>query len=101
MDGRKLQLVVFGLSYVGWFILVILPYALTSGVLGALSAAGAGASEDATPAAVAGSYSIVMIGALVVSILIGIFVVLYAAIGQAVFYRDAKAEVESANGSEA
>ncbi len=33
-----------------------------------------------------------MIGAFVVSMLIGIFVVIYAAIGQAVFYRDAKAE---------
>ena len=71
---------------------MIIPLAIASGVMGALSAAGAGASEDAAPAAVAESYSVVMIGAFVVSMLIGIFVVLYAAIGQAVFYRDAKAE---------
>ena len=92
MRGRKWKLFFFWLSYIGWFILAILPFVLVSGVVGALSAAGAGASEDATPAAVAESYSVVMIGAFVVSILIGIFVVLYTAIGQAVFYRDAKAE---------
>ena len=95
MYGRKWKLFLFWLSYIGWFILAILPFVLTSGVLGVLAVAGAGASEDATPATVAESYSFVMIGAFVVSILIGIFVVIYAAIGQAVFYRDAKAEVDA------
>ena len=88
MRGRKWKLFLFWLSYIGWFILVILPFALTAGVVGALSAASAGAQADAIP----DECSIVMIGAFVVSMLIGIFVVLYAAIGQAVFYRDAKAE---------
>ena len=88
MYGRKWKLFFFWLSYIGWFILVILPFALTAGVVGALSAASAGAQADAIP----DECSIVMIGAFVVSMLIGIFVVLYAAIGQAVFYRDAKAE---------
>ena len=86
---------VFWLSYIGWYILLIAPLAIASGVTGALSAAGAGASEDATAAAADESYSVVMIGALVVTILIGVFVVLYTAIGQAVFYRDAKAEVDA------
>ena len=88
MRRRKWKLFLFWLSYIGWFILVILPFALTAGVVGALSAASAGAQADAIP----DECSIVMIGAFVVSMLIGIFVVLYAAIGQAVFYRDAKAE---------
>ena len=88
MRGRKWKLFLFWLSYIGWFILVILPFALTAGVVGALSAASAGAQADAIP----DECSIVMIGAFVVSMLIGIFVVIYAAIGQAVFYRDAKAE---------
>ncbi len=88
MRGRKWKLFLFWLSYIGWFILAILPFALTAGVVGALSAASAGAQADAIP----DECSIVMIGAFVVSMLIGIFVVLYAAIGQAVFYRDAKAE---------
>ena len=95
MYGRKWKLFFFWLSYIGWYILLIAPLAIASGVTGALSAAGAGASEDATAAAADESYSVVMIGALVVTILIGVFVVLYTAIGQAVFYRDAKAEVDA------
>ena len=90
MRGRKWKLFLFWLSYIGWFILVILPFALTAGVVGALSAASAGAQADAIP----DECSIVMIGAFVVSI----FVVLYTAIGQAVFYRDAKAEVDAGKG---
>ena len=88
MRGRKWKLFLFWLSYIGWYILLITPIALAAGVVGALSAASAGAQADAIP----DECSIVMIGAFVVSMLIGIFVVLYAAIGQAVFYRDAKAE---------
>ena len=95
MYGRKWKLFFFWLSYIGWYILLIAPLAIASGVTGALSAAGAGASEDATAAGADESYSVVMIGALVVTILIGVFVVLYTAIGQAVFYRDAKAEVDA------
>jgi uncharacterized membrane protein len=95
MHGRKWKLFFFWLSYIGWYILLIMPLAIASGVMGALSAAGTGASEDATAAAADESYSVVMIGALVVTILIGVFVVLYTAIGQAVFYRDAKAEVDA------
>ena len=95
MYGRKWKLFFFWLSYIGWYILLIAPLAIASGVMGALSAAGAGASEDAAPAAGDESYSVVMIGALVVTILMGVFVVLYTAIGQAVFYRDAKAEVDA------
>ena len=95
MHGRKWKLFFFWLSYIGWYILLIAPLAIASGVTGALSAAGAGASEDATAAAADESYSVVMIGALVVTILMGVFVVLYTAIGQAVFYRDAKAEVDA------
>ena len=100
MYGRKWKLFFFWLSYIGWYILLIAPLAIASGVTGALSAAGAGASEDATAAAADESYSVVMIGALVVTILIGVFVVLYTAIGQAVFYRDAKAEVDAAKDAE-
>ena len=100
MYGRKWKLFFFWLSYIGWYILLIAPLAIASGVTGALSAAGAGASEDATAAAADESYSVVMIGALVVTILIGVFVVLYTAIGQAVFYRDAKAEVDATKEAE-
>ena len=100
MYGRKWKLFFFWLSYIGWYILLIAPLAIASGVMGALSAAGTGASEDAAPAAVAESYSVVMIGALVVTILMGVFVVLYTAIGQAVFYRDAKAEVDATKEAE-
>ena len=100
MHGRKWKLFFFWLSYIGWYILLIMPLAIASGVMGALSAAGTGASEDAAPAAVAESYSVVMIGALVVTILMGVFVVLYTAIGQAVFYRDAKAEVDATKEAE-
>ena len=96
MRGRKWKLFLFWLSYIGWFILAILPFVLVSGVVGALSAASAGAQADAIP----DECSIVMIGAFVVSMLIGIFVVLYAAIGQAVFYRDAKAEVDATKEAE-
>ena len=62
MRGRKWKLFLFWLSYIGWYILLITPIALAAGVVGALSAASAGAQADAIP----DECSIVMIGAFVV-----------------------------------
>ena len=92
MHGRKCHLVVFGLSYIGWYMLVFVAVLImTICMLGIQE-------EDTAPSLVS---ILVAGGSVVMTIAIAAFVCIYAAIGQAVFYRDAKAEVESANGSEA
>ena len=92
MHGRKCHLVVFGLSYICWYLLVFLAVMIMAICMLGIQ------EEDAVPSLVS---ILVAGGSVVMTIAIAAFVGIYAAIGQAVFYRDAKAEVESANGSEA
>ena len=83
MKGRKLRLFLFSLSYIGWVLLAFLPF-----VVAALVAqANIGGAPFETVVFVAGVLAFAAIGA---------FVFVYGAIGQAVFYRDAKAETDSA-----
>lgn len=95
MDGRKWNFVILGLSYFGWFLLAVLPIIVASGIMGA-SRAGLQAGEDVSPDIVS---LLVVCGSIFVSVVMFAFVSIYVAIGKAVFYRDAKAEVEAANGS--
>ena len=95
MYGRKWNFVILGLSYFGWFLLALLPIIVASGIVGA-SRAGLQAGED-TPMDIVSL--LVVAGAIVVSVVMFAFVSIYVAIGKAVFYRDAKAEVEAATGS--
>jgi hypothetical protein len=92
MHGRKCHLVVFGLSYICWYLLVFLAVMIMAICMLGIQ------EEDAVPSLVS---ILVAGGSVVMTIAIAAFVGIYAAIGQAVFYRDAKAEVETANGSEA
>ena len=92
MHGRKCHLVVFGLSYICWYLLVFLAVMIMAICMLGIQ------EEDTAPNLVS---ILVAGGSVVMTIAIAAFVGIYAAIGQAVFYRDAKAEVESANGSEA
>ena len=92
MHGRKCHLVVFGLSYICWYLLVFLAVMIMAICMIGIQ------EEDAAPSLVS---ILVAGGSVVMTIAIAAFVGIYAAIGQAVFYRDAKAEVETANGSEA
>ena len=92
MHGRKCHLVVFGLSYICWYLLVFLAVMIMAICM--LGIQEEGAAPNLVSILVAG-------GSVIMTIAIAAFVGIYAAIGQAVFYRDAKAEVESANGSEA
>lgn len=95
MDGRKRNFVILGLSYFGWFLLVVLPIIVASGIMGA-SRAGLQAGEEVSPDIVS---LLVVCGSIFVSVVMFAFVSVYVAIGKAVFYRDTKAEVEAATGS--
>ena len=95
MDGRKRNFVILGLSYFGWFLLVVLPIIGASGIMGA-SRAGLQAGEEVSPDIVS---LLVVCGSIFVSVVMFAFVSVYVAIGKAVFYRDTKAEVEAATGS--
>ena len=95
MDGRKWNFVILGLSYFGWFLLAVLPIIVASGIMGA-SRAGLQAGEEVSPDIVS---LLVVCGSIFVSVVMFAFVSVYVAIGKAVFYRDAKAEVEAATGS--
>ena len=86
--GRKWALVCFGLSYFGWFLLALVPV-LSARVFGA-AVGNAGALANVV--------LLVEIAALAVTFAMVMFVGVYAAVGQAVFYRDVKAEVEPARG---
>jgi len=83
MKGRKWKLFVFSLSYIGWILLAFLPLVV------ALSVAQAKVGDDLVETAV-------LVGGVLAFAAIGAFVFVYGAIGQAVFYRDAKAETDSA-----
>ena len=83
MKGRKLRLFLFSLSYIGWVLLAFLPYVVASLV----AQAKIGGAPFETVVFVAGVLAFLVLGA---------FVFVYGAIGQAVFYRDAKAETDSA-----
>ncbi len=86
--GRKWALVCFGLSYLGWFLLALFPF-LSARVF-TVAVGNAGPLSDVV--------LLVDIVAFVVSSAMILFVGIYAALGQAVFYRDVKAEVEPASG---
>ena len=95
MYGRKWNFVILGLSYFGWFLLAVLPVIVASSIVSACRA-GLQAGEDAPLDIVS---LLVVCGSIFVSVAMFAFVSMYVAIGKAVFYRDAKAEVEAANGS--
>jgi len=86
--GRKWALVGFGLSYLGWFFLALFPF-LSARVF-TVAVGNAGPLSNVV--------LLVNIVAFVVSSAMILFVGIYAALGQAVFYRDVKAEVEPAGG---
>lgn len=83
MKGRKWKLFRFSLSYAGWVLLALLPLVV------ALSVAQAKVGDALVETAV-------LVGGVLAFAAIGAFVFVYGAIGQAVFYRDAKAEADSA-----
>lgn len=95
MYGRKWSFVILGLSYFGWFLLAVLPIIVGSGIVGA-SRAGLQTGEEVSPDIIS---LLVVCGSIFVSVVMFAFVSMYVAIGKAVFYRDAKAEVEAATGS--
>ncbi len=83
MYGRKKKFVVFCLSYIGWYLLAVVPFVLLMVISIARRSVGyTGVSLTVTFA------SIVLLFAL------GAFVTMYGAIGLAIFYRDAKAEAD-------
>ncbi len=86
MAGRKFKLLLFGLSYIGWYLILFAAFLVMSIFIEA--AHGGDAEPNLVSNLVAGS-------AVVVTVAIAVFVCIYAAIGQAVFYRDAKAEVDA------
>ena len=90
MRGRKWKLFFFLLSYIGWFILALIPICLTVGVAAALN--GANGEPQVEPTEITTQMRIVMVVGFGVSILMMVFVGIYASIGKAIFYRDAKAE---------
>ena len=96
MDGRKWNFVILGLSYFGWFLLAVLPIIVASGIMGA-SRAGLQAGEEVSPDIVS---LLVVCGSIFVSVVMFAFVSIYVAIGKAVFYRDAKAEVDATKEAE-
>lgn len=83
MKGRKWKLFVFSLSYIGWILLAFLP--LVAASLSVQAMVGDALVETA-----------ILAGGILAFIVLGSFVFVYGAIGQAVFYRDAKAEADSA-----
>ena len=90
MKGRKLKLALFGLSYIGWILLVIIPFFFVFILFGVL-----GATVNAESAsAVTGVLSLMLFCAFSVMFAAMFFVLIYIMIGQAVFYRDTKAEIE-------
>ena len=86
MHKRKFRLVICGLSYIGWYLLVIGAVAIMT--ICTLGIQKEDVASNLVSAILAG-------GSIIVTIAIAAFVCIYAAIGQAVFYRDAKAEVEA------
>ena len=96
MYGRKWNFVILGLSYFGWFLLAVLPIIVASGIMGA-SRAGLQAGEEVSPDIVS---LLVVCGSIFVSVVMFAFVSMYVAIGKAVFYRDAKAEVDATKEAE-
>ena len=84
MKGRKWSLLLFSLSYFWWVVLAALPLAV------ALSFAQADFGGAPVQAAV-------FLASMIACFVVGAFVFVYGAIGQAVFYRDAKAEADSAS----
>lgn len=93
MRGRKWKLFLFLLSYIGWFILALLPVFFALGTLSASAAAdGANGEPPLESTEISMQLRIVLIVGFSVSILLMVFVGIYAAIGKAIFYRDAKAE---------
>lgn len=90
MKGRKLTLALFGLSYIGWILLVVIPFFFVFILIGVL-----GATANAEGAnVVTGVLSLMLLCAIPAMFAAMLFVIIYIMIGQAVFYRDTKAEIE-------
>lgn len=83
MDGRKMKYVMFCLSYIGWAILTIAPIFIAFAVC----------QPDSKAEEVSVAMGVTMGVCFVVTFLMMIFTSIYMAIGSAVFYRDAKAEL--------
>lgn len=83
MDGRKMKYAQLMLSYIGWTILALSPLF----VVGVICAAG-GKSESISIAK-----GVTMGIGFIATFALLIFTSIYAAIGMAIFYRDAKAEL--------
>ena len=97
MRGRKWKLFLFLLSYIGWFILALLPIFFALLALSVSAAVDAANGEPPVdPTEISMLLRIMSIVGLSVSILMMVFVGIYAAIGKAIFYRDAKAEARDA-----
>lgn len=83
MQGRKLHMLGFSLSYLGWFLLAVVPY--FAGWFVAVSVAEP-CGQVAALAAV--------LGGMLTALPFFVFALIYSAVGKAIFYRDAKAESE-------
>lgn len=88
MRGRKWRFFIFLLSYIGWFFLGLVLPAVGGGISGALGAVAA-----------AGPLALVMSFVFAATVMYFVFVGIYLAFGGAVFYRDAKAEVDGTAGA--
>ena len=91
MYGRKFKLFVFGLSYIGWWLLVFVAAFIMTIFVFEIQEKDAASDYVST---------LVADGSIVMTTAIAVFVFIYAAIGQAVFYRDTKAEVEGGGSEE-
>ena len=89
MRGRKWKLFIFWLSYIGWSILALLPLCIGAVIQSLKTARGGIAAAMASDG---DSVSVALLVAFGITLIMMLFVGIYAALGQAVFYRDAKAE---------
>lgn len=89
MDGRKMKYVAFCLSYIGWGLLAIAPLVVAIIAFAACR----DAEDDCTV------FGLIGVVGVIATLAMAVFTGIYSAVGQAVFYRDAKAEVEGACGA--
>lgn len=83
MRGRKLHMLAFSFSYIGWFLLAVVPYFAGCFV----------AALVAKPYGQVAAFVAVLAGMLAALPFL-VFALIYSAVGKAIFYRDAKSESE-------
>ena len=91
MEGRKWQLFTFSLWYLFLFLMALIP-AIFGSAVAKIAATVTGSADSLV-------VKIALITGQIVSQVLLVVVIANAGVGQAVFYRDAKAEAESENGA--